>query len=99
MEEWASFASIVVISFALITLLAGVFTAYFGSGRSRTMGILFVIIGIIIGAAWGYMCMGQNAIINVALLDVLEEALIYIVAAGLGFIIAAGLFLLAIMKV
>ncbi len=99
MEDWAAFASIVVISFALLTLLAGVFTAYFGNGRSRTMGILFVIFAIIIGAVWGYLCMGQNAIINVALLDVLKQAFIYIVAAGLGFIIAAGLFLLAIMKV
>ena len=63
------------------------------------MGILFMILGIVIGGVWGYMCMGQNAIINVALLDVLKQALIYIIAAGLGFLIAAGLFLLAIMKV
>jgi len=99
MEEWTSFASIMVISFSLVTLLAGLFTAYFGSGRSRTMGILFVILGIVIGAVWGYMCMGENAIIDVALIDVLEQALIYIVAAGLGFVIAACVFLLAIMKV
>ncbi len=99
MEEWTSFAYIMVISFSLVTLLAGLFTTYFGSGRSRTMGILFVILGIGIGAVWGYMCMGENAIIDVALIDVLEQALIYIVAAGLGFVIAAGVFLLAIMKV
>jgi len=99
MEEWTSFASVVATSFSLVILLAGIFTAYFGSGRSRTMGLLFVIGGIVVGAAWGYMCMGQNAIINVALIDVLKQAAIYIVAAALGFIIAAGLFLLAIMKV
>ncbi len=99
MEEWLSFVSVMVMSFSLVVLLAGIFTAYFGSGSSRTMGVVFILLGLIAGAVWGYLCMGSNAVIDVALMEVLKQALIYIVAAGLGFLIAAGLFLLAIMKV
>lgn len=99
MEEWTSFASIAVESFALVTFLAGIFTAYFGTGRSRTMGVVFIVLGILIGGIWGYLCMGQNAIIDVALLEVLKDAAIYLIAAALGFLGAAVLFLLAIMKV
>ncbi len=99
MEEWGSFASVTVISFSLVILLAGIFTAYFGTGRSRTMGIIFVLMGLAVGAAWGYLCMGQNALIDVALIKVLKQAFLDIAAAILGFVIAAVLFLLAIMKV
>lgn len=99
MEEWISFASVAVEFFALVAFLAGIFTTYFGEGRSRTMGVVFIVLGILIGGIWGYLCMGQNAIIDVALLEVLKDATIYLIAAALGFLGAAGLFLLAIMKV
>lgn len=86
-------------SFALVAFLAGIFTAYFGEGRSRTMGVVFIILGILIGGIWGYLCMGEGALIDVALLDILKDAAIYLIAAAVGFLGAAGLFLLAIMKV
>jgi hypothetical protein len=34
--------------FALASIVAGIFTAYFGSGKSRAVGAILIIIGLIV---------------------------------------------------
>src|ERR1041384_5326771 len=41
------FLAILVFAFGLFTLLAGLFTAYFGAGKSRAIGLTLTVIGII----------------------------------------------------
>ena len=35
--------------FAIASIIAGIFTAYFGSGISRAVGGILIIIGLIVG--------------------------------------------------
>ncbi len=94
---WEAFLTVLVMVFALFMLLAGIFTAYFGSGKSRMIGVLLLVIGLVVGIVWvvlGYSDIG----IKVDLSSVIWDAFVYIIAAVIGALAAIGVFLLAIMK-
>jgi hypothetical protein len=91
------FLTVLMLTFALFMVLAGAFTAYFGSGKSRTIGIVLLLIGLIVGIVWVYLG-GFTDIIDVWLGDVVWAAFLNIIAAVIGALIAIGVFLLAIMK-
>lgn len=84
-------------TFGLFMVLAGAFTAYFGSGKSRTIGVVLLIIGLVVGILWVYLA-GFTSTINVWVGDVVWTAFVNILAAVIGALIAVGAFLLAIMK-
>jgi hypothetical protein len=96
MAVW-DFVTILLLVFGLFMVLAGAFTAYFGSGRSRTIGAVLLIIGLVVGIAMIYLT-GFTDIIDVELADVVWGAFINILAAVIGALIAVGFFLVAIMK-
>jgi hypothetical protein len=88
--------------FAIASIIAGIFTAYFGSGKSRAVGAILIIIGLIVGVIflWGANLLGfmgtpvdllnfQGTVIN---------GIIAVIGAVVGALIALGIFLLAIMK-
>jgi hypothetical protein len=91
------FLTVLLLTFALFMVLAGAFTAYFGSGKSRTIGIVLLVVGLIVGILWVYLA-GFTDIIDVWLGDVVWAAFLNIIAAVIGALIAIGVFLLAIMK-
>ena len=91
------FLTVLLLTFGLFMVLAGVFTAYFGSGKSRTIGVLLLMIGFVIGVAWVYLA-AFTGVVEVDITDVFWEAFLNIVAALIGALIAVGAFLLAIMK-
>jgi hypothetical protein len=91
------FLTVLLLTFALFMVLAGAFTAYFGSGKSRTIGIVLLLVGLIVGIVWVYLT-GFTDIIDVWLGDVVWAAFLNIIAAVIGALIAIGVFLLAIMK-
>ncbi len=84
-------------TFGLFMVLAGAFTAYFGSGKSRTIGVVLLVIGLVVGILWVYVA-GFTDIIHVNVADVVWTAFVNILAAVIGALIAVGAFLLAIMK-
>ncbi len=91
------FLTILLLTFGLFMILAGAFTAYFGSGKSRMIGAVLLIVGLLVGIIWTYMA-GFTDIIDVTMADVVWDAFINILAAVIGALIAIGAFLLAIMK-
>ncbi len=91
------FLTVLLMVFALVMVLAGIFTAYFGSGKSRTIGVVLLVIGIVVGILWTYLA-GMTSTINIQLGTVIWNAFLYIVAALIGILAAVGIFLLAIMK-
>jgi hypothetical protein len=91
------FITIVILVFALFMVLAGAFTAYFGSGRSRAIGAALLIIGLVVGIIWVYLA-GFTDIIEVTIADVIWNAFLNLLAAIIGALIAVGIFLVAIMK-
>ena len=92
------FLTIVLMVFALFMLLAGIFTAYFGSGKSRMIGVVLLVVGLVVGLVWGLLCWDEFAVIDVDLSELIWNSFLYIIAALIGMLAAVGVFLLAIMK-
>ncbi|MBC7108326.1 MAG: hypothetical protein H5T41_06030 [Methanomassiliicoccales archaeon] len=95
--DWEGFLTVLLLTFGLFMVLAGAFTAYFGSGKSRTIGVALLIIGLIVGIIWVYLA-GFTDTVHVWVADVVWTAFVNILAAVIGALIAIGIFLLAIMK-
>ena len=96
--ELLEFMTVLIMIFALFMLLAGIFTAYFGSGKSRMIGVVLLVIGLVVGILWGVMCIDSVDVLDVDLGKVIWDAFLYIVAGLIGALAAVGVFLLAIMK-
>ena len=92
------FLTVLILVFALFMLLAGIFTAYFGSGKSRMIGVVLLVIGLIVGIIWVVLAMDSVDVIKVDLSSVIWDAFVFILAGLLGALAAIGVFLLAIMK-
>ncbi|MCJ7517836.1 MAG: hypothetical protein MUO18_07745 [Methanomassiliicoccales archaeon] len=95
--NWEGFLTVLLLTFGLFMVLAGAFTAYFGSGKSRTIGVVLLVIGLVVGILWVYLAGFTDSIV-VDISDVVWTAFINILAAVIGALIAVGAFLLAIMK-
>ena len=96
--ELMEFLTVVILVFALFMLLAGVFTAYFGSGKSRMIGVALLVVGLVVGVLWAFMALGEDGIIDVDLGKVIWDSFLYIAAGIVGALAAIGVFLVAIMK-
>jgi len=98
----AYFLSMLTLVFAIASIIAGIFTAYFGSGKSRAVGAILIIIGLIVFVLflWGagiLTFMGTPpAILNFA--GYIINGIVAVIGAVVGALIALGIFLLAIMK-
>jgi len=94
------FLAILLLVFALFMILAGIFTAYFGSGKSRTVGVGLLAGGLVVGLLVGYLYHAGTLNSSHAgqLGALLWESFLVIVAAVIGALVAVGIFLVAIMK-
>jgi uncharacterized membrane-anchored protein len=95
------FLTVLLLTFGLFMILAGAFTAYFGSGKSRMIGVVLLVVGLVVGLLWIWMTMyggSQYVKLTESLSSVIWTAFINIIAAVIGALIAIGVFLLAIMK-
>jgi len=94
------FLTILLLVFALFLILAGIFTAYFGSGKSRTVGVSLLVAGLVVGVLTGYFyhtgALDSNHGGHLGAL--IWESFLVIVAAVIGALVAVGIFLVAIMK-
>ena len=90
------FLTVLLMTLALFLVLAGIFTAYFGSGKSRTIGVVLLIVGLLVAIIW--LLFDNQGIITVNISDTIWTAFVNILAAIIGALIAIGAFLLAIMK-
>ena len=100
MEWYHYLLSMLMLVFAIASVIAGIFTAYFGSGKSRAVGAILIVIGLIVGFLFLWF---------VQALPFLGEPLVHlagttlfgvssVVGAIIGALIALGIFLVAIMK-
>ncbi|MDH7516798.1 MAG: hypothetical protein QHH19_00365 [Candidatus Thermoplasmatota archaeon] len=95
------FLSMLTLVFAIASIIAGIFTAYFGSGKSRAVGAILIIIGIIVFILFlwgaGVLKMG-NVPDTMDFVGTVINGIVAVVGAVVGALIALGIFLLAIMK-
>jgi len=101
----AQFLGMMTLVFAIASIIAGIFTAYFGSGRSRAIGGILVVIGLLVfvifmwGAGWLNGFLGMPAESSVFYFkNTILQGIIAIIGAIIGALIALGIFLMAIMK-
>ncbi len=98
--EWMDFLTVAVIAFSIVIILAGLFTAYFGTGKSRSVGFLMLVVGLVVGVVWSYLC-GYSEIDvfrDVKMWEVFVKALVNLIGVLIGALIAVGIFLIAVMK-
>ena len=91
-----NFVTVLLLTFALFLVITGAFTGYFGSGKSRKIGVGLLVGGLIVGILWGWFAGLVDT--NVSLTGVIVQSIGVILAAIIGAAAAIGLFLLAIMK-
>lgn len=96
--DLGTFVTILLLAFALVLLITGAFTAYFGSGKSRKIGAGLLVGGLVIGIAWVWLVGVMNTPFSLGLTEVVIQSILVLLAAFLGAGAAIGLFLLAIMK-
>lgn len=98
--EWMDFLTVAVIAFSIVIILAGLFTAYFGTGKSRSVGFAMLVVGLVVGVVWAYLCGYSDieAFSKVAMWDLFLRALIYLIGILIGALVAVGIFLVAVMK-
>jgi len=88
--------AVFLLSFAILVLLAGVFTLYFGAGKTRRIGSVLFAIGLVIVALYAFMTItGREWYFSEV--NIFEAALV-VLGVILGAIAAAALFLLAIIR-
>jgi len=98
------FLSMMTLVFAIASIIAGIFTAYFGSGKSRAVGAILIIIGLLVFVIFLYGAAllvdaflgAPEGILNFQ--GTIVQGVVAIVGAIVGAAIALGIFLLAIMK-
>jgi len=95
------FLSMLMLVFAVASIIAGIFTAYFGSGKSRAVGAILIIIGLIVFILFLWFVAVLDPLLGMAPINLAGTTLTGIssvVGAIIGALVALGLFLLAIMK-
>jgi hypothetical protein len=91
------FAFVIWALLAITMLVLGALTAYFGSGKSRMVGALLVVGGLVLGLVEIYV--GHFLMPSIHLLqNVVLGTVFYVVAAVIGVAIGLLIFLGAIMK-
>ena len=95
-----SFLTLIVLAFALGILLAGVFSAFFGSGKSRAYGGVMAIIGLVVGVVWVYLTgfSDISPFYEVYTWDVIYNAILNLVGILIGALVAVGIFLVVVLK-
>ena len=97
------FLGMLMLVFAIASIIAGIFTAYFGSGKSRAVGGILMVIGLVIGILflWGAGILASfmgtpTGVMNI--IGSVTNGIVAVIGAIVGALIALGIFLLAIMK-
>lgn len=94
------FMSMLTLVFAIASIIAGIFTAWFGSGKSRAVGAILIVIGLIVFVIflWGAGLATFLGTAPINFVGVVTNGIVAVIGAVVGALIALGIFLLAIMK-
>jgi hypothetical protein len=95
------FLSILVLAFGVFSMIAGAFTAYFGTGRSRSIGGALIVLGVIgfIILFWFMGLFGPSFSRPLSWdTSMVVAGFVAVIGAVVGALVALGIFLVAVMK-
>lgn len=92
------FITLVLVVFAIVMIVAGIFAAVFGAGRSKAYGIVIAIVGLIVGGIMVYLCTQSVDPFTFDAWELFKDAIIYLIGILVGALAAVGIFLVAILK-
>jgi hypothetical protein len=99
---WNYFLSMLMLVFSIASIVAGIFTTYFGSGRSKAVGAILVIIGLVVMFLFlwfaGVLSFLGTAPISWVGQGVVLNGVVAVIGAIVGAGMAVALFLMSIMK-
>jgi hypothetical protein len=98
-DTW-EFITVLILTFALFTLVAGIFTAYFGAGKSRKIGGVLIVLALVVGLFYTLPQIRETTGVaaGIDISTIVIDAAMILIAAVIGAVIALLLFLGAIMK-
>lgn len=99
-ELMTLFVSMLMLVFAIGAIIAGLFTAYFGSGKSRAIGGILLLIGLIVAVVFYNFATGDiwGSVMFEGKWDLVVDGIVAVVGAIIGALVALGVFLAGIMK-
>lgn len=94
------FLTLVILVFAVVMILAGVFSAYFGKGKNRAYGLIMAVVGLLVAVVFSYLLYdGPIAeLVAVNSWDLVYNAIVYLIGILVGALIAVGIFLVTVLK-
>ncbi|MEM0139908.1 MAG: hypothetical protein QXZ44_04770 [Ferroplasma sp.] len=94
--NWDVFFLVLLSLLALSLIIFGALTAYFGSSKSRMVGSVLLVLGLVVGI---FVIAGSFDVFKVHFVtEILEPTLFYVIAAIVGVLVGLLIFLGAIMK-
>ena len=96
----AVFSGVFVLTFGLTVLLSGLFSSYFGAGKSRKIGLGLVIVGLLTLFAWTTITWGIEVFITFQAWtpDQMAGGAAALAGGAIGGLVGLALFLIAIMR-
>ncbi|HDS59869.1 MAG TPA: hypothetical protein ENN54_06235 [Thermoplasmatales archaeon] len=99
MDYWLQlFVSMLMLVFAIGSIIAGLFTAYFGSGKSRAIGGILLLIGLIVALVFYNYSTGDLFGSAEWHWETVKYGISAVIGAVIGALVALGVFLAGIMK-
>ena len=99
-EAVAVFSGVLVLAFGLTILLTGLFSSYFGAGKSRRIGLALILVGLLTMFAWTTITFGITVITTVDAwtADQMGVGVAAVAGGALGGLVGLAIFLFAIMR-
>ena len=99
-EAGAIFGGVLVLTFGLTILLSGLFSSYFGAGKSRKIGLGLAIVGLLTLFAWTTVTFGIEVFTTIEAwnADQMANGVAALLAGMLGGLTGLAIFLIAIMR-
>lgn len=95
-----TFLTVVLLTFSIVIVIAGIFSIAYGRDKNRITGISMLVGGFVLAAVWVWLtgCSDIEPFCSVPLEEVFYETLIYVVGVLIGALIAVALFLMAALR-
>ena len=91
------FSVVFLLLFSTVLFIGGVFSAYFGKGKSRRFGLILIVTAMIIGGGFA-MIAGPLDMIAIPVLEIAIKGVLYIASGATGALLALIIFLMFIVR-